>query len=105
VLSVIFLDISDLDDLTLWTFFAYSLGSFSAGILSDIIGRRFLFMVCSCLLFLSSAIMLWDISAGLILANLSIGPLNNLTFVFINENYPQKVELNTVKVLVGWALS
>jgi MFS family permease len=84
VLSVIFLEIGDLDTLTLWTFLAYSLGSFSAGILSDIIGRRWLFVVSSCLLFISSAILLVDLTAGFILANLCIGPLNNLTFVFIH---------------------
>lgn len=105
VLSVIFLEIADLDTLTLWTFLAYSLGSFSAGILSDIVGRRWIFVVSSCLLFISSTILLVDLQAGFILANLCIGPLNNLTFVFINENYPNKAELNTVKVLVGWALS
>ncbi len=54
---------------------------------------------------MSSAILLIDLNAGFILANLCIGPLNNLTFVFINENYPKKAEINTVKVLVGWALS
>lgn len=84
VLSVIFLNIQDLDDLTLLTFLGYSLGSFSAGILSDIVGRRWLFIICSCILFLSSLILLWDLSIGFILANLCIGPLNNLTFVFIN---------------------
>ena len=105
VLSVIFLKIVDLDTLTLWTFLAYSLGSFSAGILSDIIGRRWLFVVSSCVLFTSSVILLMDLYVGFILANLCIGPLNNLTFVFINENYQNKAEINTVKVLVGWALS
>ena len=105
VLSVIFLNIQNLDDLILLTFLSYSLGSFSAGILSDIVGRRWLFIIFSCVLFLSSLILLWDISIGFILANLCIGPLNNLTFVFINENYPKRSELTTVKVLVGWALS
>lgn len=105
MLNVIFLNLDYLDDLTLYTFFAYSIGSFTAGILSDIIGRRLLFMISSALLFLSSGLMLWNLTAGLILANLSIGPLNNLTFVFINENYGEECEINTVKVLVGWAAS
>lgn len=84
VLSVIFLDIPDLDSLTLYTFLSYAVGSFLAGVLSDKIGRKPIFMVCSCVLFLSSLLVFWNLTAGLILANACIGPLNNLTFVFIN---------------------
>lgn len=84
VLSVIFLDIPDLDNLTLLTFIGYSVGSFLAGILSDIVGRKILFLISSIGLFLSSLLLFEDIQAGFILANVCIGPLNNLTFVFIN---------------------
>ena len=84
MLSVIFLDIPDLDSLTLYTFLSYAVGSFLAGVLSDKIGRKPIFMVCSCVLFLSSLLVFWNLTAGLILANACIGPLNNLTFVFIN---------------------
>lgn len=54
VLSVIFLQVNDLDTLTLWTFLAYSLGSFSGGILSDIFGRRVIFIISSAVLLFSS---------------------------------------------------
>ena len=87
VLSVIFLNIPELEDLTLVTFIGYSVGSFLAGIFSDIIGRKPLFIVCSIGLFISSILLFWSLTAGFILANFCIGPLNNLTFVFINENY------------------
>lgn len=42
---------------------------------------------------------------GYVLANLAIGPLNNLTFVFINEVFKDKVEIYTIYVLIGWAFS
>lgn len=86
VLSVIFLDIEDLDTLTLLTFSSYALGSFLAGVLSDIVGRQPLFIISSLLLFVSSIWAYFDIWGGFILANLCIGPLNNLTFIFLNEN-------------------
>ncbi len=42
---------------------------------------------------------------GYVLANLAIGPLNNLTFVLINEVHPNKAETYTILVLIGWAFS
>lgn len=84
VLSVIFLSIDDLDTLTLYTFLAYAVGSFLTGILSDLVGRRPLFLVSSLLLFVSAIIAYFNLWAGLIAANLCIGPLNNLTFLFLN---------------------
>lgn len=105
ILSVIFLDIDNMDDLTLCTFIAYAVGSFIAGVVSDKMGRRPLFVLASILLFLSSLLLLWNQFFGFILASLCIGPLNNLTFVFINENDQSNSEINTIKVLVGWAAS
>jgi len=105
ILSVIFLDIDNLDTLTLFTFISYSVGSFSAGILSDLLGRKPLFIIASILLFISSIVLFWDLTAGFVIANLSIGPLNNLTFVFINENSHKNSEINTILVLLGWAAS
>jgi MFS family permease len=105
ILSVIFLEIDNLDNLTLFTFISYSVGSFSAGILSDLIGRKPLFLFFSLLLFGGSIVLFWNLTAGFIIANLSIGPLNNLTFVFINENDRANSEINTIGVLLGWAAS
>lgn len=105
ILSVIFLEIEDLDDLTLFTFISYSVGSFSAGVLSDLMGRKPLFLIASILLFVSSLLLFYDLTAGFILANLCIGPLNNLTFVFINENDHARSEIHTIFVLLGWAAS
>lgn len=84
VLGVIFLDIEDLDTLTLFTFTAYAIGSFLAGVLSDLIGRRPLFIAASLLLFCSAISTYLNLWVGLILANLCIGPINNLTFIFLN---------------------
>ena len=86
VLSVIFLDIDDLDTLTLCTFGAYAVGSFIAGATSDLVGRKPLFLIFSFFLFVASVISNYNLWAGFILANVCIGPLNNLTFVFLNEN-------------------
>jgi MFS family permease len=61
VLSVIFLSIEDLDTLTLYTFFAYALGSFLTGVISDIVGRRPLFLISSLFLFVSSVIAYFNI--------------------------------------------
>ena len=84
VLSVIFLDIEDLDTLTLYTFTAYAVGSFLTGVLSDVIGRQPLFIIAAIVLFCSSVVTYFNLWAGLIIANLCIGPLNNLTFIFLN---------------------
>lgn len=84
VLSVIFLNVDDLDTLTLYTFTAYAIGSFLAGVLSDVIGRQPLFIVSAILLFCSSVIAYFNLWAGLIIANFCIGPLNNLTFILLN---------------------
>ena len=84
VLSVIFLQIEDLDLLTLCTFASYAIGSFLTGILSDILGRKPLFIVFSVMLLASAITTYFNVWVGLILANLCIGPLNNLTFVFLN---------------------
>ena len=86
VLSVIFIEIEDLDTLTLCTFGAYAVGSFIAGATSDMIGRKPLFVVSSVLLFVAAVISNFSLWTGFILANLCIGPLNNLTFIFLNEN-------------------
>jgi hypothetical protein len=42
---------------------------------------------------------------GYVVGNLAIGPLNNLTFVFINEVFQSKAEIYTIYVLIGWAFS
>ncbi len=105
VLSVIFLQVEDLDTLTLWTFFAYSLGSFSGGILSDLLGRKIIFNISSIILLFSALLALINFQIGFIIANLCIGPLNNLTFVFLNQSKHEHCEINTVKVLIGWAFS
>ena len=84
VLSPIFLSIDDLDTLVLCTFGSYALGSFMSGILSDMVGRKPLFIVCSGLLSVAATTSFFNIWAGLIIANMCIGPLNNLTFVFLN---------------------
>jgi len=84
VLSVIFLSIDDLDTLTLCTFLGYAVGSFLTGVISDLVGRRPLFVISSLLLFISSVLAYFNLWAGLIAANLCIGPLNNLTFLFLN---------------------
>ena len=105
VLGVIFLNVDDLDTLTLLTFSAYAVGSFLAGVLSDLVGRKPLFIVASLVLFCSSICTYFNIWAGLILGNLCIGPLNNLTFIFLNENPELSNETNYVKVVLGWVLS
>ena len=81
------------------------MGSFLTGVLSDVVGRRPLFLVSSLLLFGSSIAANFDLWAGLIAANLCIGPLNNLTFLFLNENRELSSEHNYVKVLFGWVAS
>jgi MFS family permease len=105
VLSVIFLPIEDLDLLTLCTFAAYAVGSFLTGVLSDIAGRRPLFVAFAVLLFGAAALSFFNLWAGLILANLCIGPLNNLTFVLLNETPELSDETNYVKVILGWVAS
>jgi MFS family permease len=55
-----------------------------AGIISDIYGRKPIFLFSSVILTLASVIAWQYPFYGYILANLAIGPLNNLTFVFIN---------------------
>ena len=84
VLSPIFLSIEDLDTLMLFTFGSYALGSFVSGILSDMFGRKPIFIVFSGLLSIGATTSFFNIWAGLIIGNLCIGPLNNLTFVFLN---------------------
>lgn len=84
VLGVIFLKTDDIDTLTLLTFSSYAIGSFLAGVLSDLIGRKPLFIIASGLLFISVICMNFSLWAGLIVANFCIGPLNNLTFIFLN---------------------
>jgi len=105
VLSVIFLPIEDLDTLTLCTFLGYAVGSFVTGVLSDVVGRKPLFLVSSLLLFVSVVIAFFNLWVGLIAANICIGPLNNLTFLFLNENSTLSSEHNYVKVLLGWVAS
>ena len=75
-----------MDTLTLCTFAGYAVGSFIAGISSDIVGRRPLFVIFSVLLFFAAVTAFFNVWVGLILANICIGPLNNLTFVFLTEN-------------------
>lgn len=84
VLGVIFLKTDDIDTLTLLTFSSYAIGSFLAGVLSDLIGRKPLFIIASGLLFISVICMNFSLWTGLIVANFCIGPLNNLTFIFLN---------------------
>ena len=61
-----------------------------AGIISDIYGRKPIFLISSVFLALSAVFILVNPFYGYIMSNLAIGPLNNLTFVYINELYPKK---------------
>ncbi len=72
-LSIIFLSIEYLDTLTLYTFFAYAVGSFLTKVISDIVGRRPLFLISSLFLFVSSVVTYFNIWIDLISANLCIG--------------------------------
>lgn len=87
------------------TFIGYAVGSFLAGVLSDIYGRKPIFVISSILLTVAAALTWVYPFYGYILANLAIGPLNNLTFVLINEVHPDKAEKYTIFVLIGWAFS
>lgn len=58
--------------------------------------------------------MLWTIGAlvalinsqaGYIITAGCIGLLNNLTFVFIMENFKNRKDIYTIYVLIGWAAS
>lgn len=68
-------------------------------------GRVVVFKISSVLWTVGSILALINSEIGYIITAGCIGLLNNLTFVFIMENFTDKKDVYTIYVLIGWAVS
>jgi MFS family permease len=79
------------------------IGSFVGGVLSDVVGRKWVLICGVALMFAGTVVNFWDVYVGFLLVGLGCGPANNVSFVYVTETVDKGREQWCVFLVCGWA--